>query len=135
MANKIFERDTGKDCPYCGGVIYAHVTKTPSEERTEYHNCKMCGANWSPDWSLTRLSNVRTTKKPRERFKANPVLTRRRVSASQVPSWMWMVIVIVAALLLVRLGIFALFGPLLMVMTIFILGYIVFRIGKEQRWW
>lgn len=135
MANNVIEKDTGKDCPNCGGVIYAHVQKSGSSEKVEFHSCKMCGAHWTDDWTPTRPGRMQVGRQ-QERYKVKPVLTKRNFRLNQMPGWVWMVAVILIALIVMRLPVLlGLINWVFGLLTLVILGYIVYRIGKEQRWW
>ncbi len=141
MADQKQSKDTGRDCPYCGGVIY-RVENETGNVTTAFHNCKMCGARWSDSWSLTspgnRGYNSRgvAQKEARERTPTRPFsMPSFDLSSINIPSWGWILIVVVGSFFLVRLGALSLLNLLLLPLTLIILGYIVFRIGKEQRWW
>ena len=144
MSDRSQSKDTGRDCPYCGGVIY-RVENDNGNVTTAFHNCRMCGARWSDNWSLTSPGNSGfSTRKSfrgrneaesesREPFKINwPSFD---LSQSGIPSWGWILIVVVGAYILIRIGFASLLNFLSAPLMVIILGYIVFKIGKEQRWW
>lgn len=137
MSDQNQSKDTGRDCPYCGGVIY-RVENETGNVKTAFHSCKMCGARWSDSWSLTSPGNRSFTSgigrapRKKETTSSTPSFDWRSIN---IPSWGWIVIVLLGALFLLRIGALAFLNLLLLPLTLIILGYIVFRIGKEQRWW
>ena len=140
MSDQNQSKDTGRDCPYCGGVIY-RVENESGKVKTAFHNCKICGARWSDNWSLTSPGNRGSAN--------NPGRKSRRVSNSSsfpsfpsfnwqsmtIPIWGWILIVILLAFLLIQLRLVALIRILIFPVTLIVLGYFVFRIGRDQRWW
>ncbi len=141
MADQFQSKDTGRDCPYCGGVIY-RVESDNSKVTTAFHNCKVCGARWSDSWSLTSPGNSRYARKrpyreeePAERSLPSFSWPSFDLSSVNIPPWGWMLIVIVGAYALIRVGFASFLNFLIAPLMVIILGYIVFRIGKEQRWW
>ncbi|MEM9773090.1 MAG: hypothetical protein AAF902_00820 [Chloroflexota bacterium] len=137
MSDQIQSKDTGKDCPYCGGVIY-RVENESGNVKTAFHNCNSCGARWSDNWSLTspgsRNYNQESDKsaRPRSTIKKN---FNFDITNLNIPNWGWIVIVLAVTFILLRLNVLSLLNLLLIPMTLIIFGYIIFRIGKEQRWW
>ncbi len=140
MADQVQSKDTGRDCPYCGGVIY-RVENETGNVKTAFHNCKVCGARWSDSWSLTSPGNSKYARKqsyreePAERSFPTFSWPSFDLSTSGIPSWGWIMIVIVGAYFLIRIGVASFINFLIAPLMVIILGYIVYRIGKEQRWW
>lgn len=138
MSDQDQSKDTGRDCPYCGGVIY-RVENESGNIKTAFHNCNMCGARWSDSWSLTSPGNRAFTtgigRAPRVKESTPPEVFAFNWRSIKIPTWGWIVIVLIGAFALVRLGALTFLSYLLLPLTVIILGYIVFNIGKEQRWW
>ncbi|MFT5193109.1 MAG: hypothetical protein ACI9EW_001179 [Cellvibrionaceae bacterium] len=137
MSDQNQSKDTGRDCPYCGGVIY-RVEDESSKVKTVFHSCKMCGAKWSDGWSLTSSGN-RSVSKDAAQSRGKSDIRQSSPSfdwqSINIPTWGWIIIVLVGAFILVRLGALAFLNVLLVPLTIAILGYIIFRTGKDQGWW
>lgn len=137
MSDQIQSKDTGKDCPYCGGVIY-RVENESGNVKTAFHSCNGCGARWSDNWSLTSPGSRSYGQESNRSSRSQPV-TRKRVNFDitnvNIPNWGWIVIVLAGTFILLRLGVLNFLNLLLIPMTLVIFGYIIFRIGKEQRWW
>ncbi|MEM8856935.1 MAG: hypothetical protein AAGD96_01355 [Chloroflexota bacterium] len=137
MSDQIQSKDTGKDCPYCGGVIY-RVENESGKVKTAFHNCNNCGARWSDNWSLTSPGSRNYSQDRDVRPRSQPSIRRNLnfdLTNINIPTWGWIVIVLAGTFLLMRLGVLSLLNILLLPMTLIIFGYIIFRIGKEQRWW
>lgn len=137
MSDQNQSKDTGRDCPYCGGVIY-RVENESGNVKTAFHNCKMCGARWSDSWSLTSPGNRsytsdigRSSRKP----SSSSALPSFNWQSIKIPTWGWIIMLLLFAFLFIRLGLAAVLRVLIFPLTLIVLGYFVFRIGRDQRWW
>lgn len=138
MSDQSQSTDTGKDCPYCGGVIY-RVENESGNVKTAFHNCKVCGARWSDSWSLTSPGSRGFSVEPNFKRAAKQKSQMRfdwqsfSLSGLNIPSWGWIAIVIVGFYLLVRTGVAGFVYSLASIFMVIILGYIVYMIIKDVR--
>ena len=138
MSDRSQSTDTGKDCPYCGGVIY-RVENESGNVTTAFHNCKMCGARWSDSWSLTSPGRhghsvePKLNRRPRPQSQMSFDWRSFSLSNLNIPSWGWILIVIVGAYFLIRTGVAGFIGSLASIFMVIILGYIVYMIVKDVR--
>ncbi|MFK7804084.1 MAG: hypothetical protein AB8G95_20795 [Anaerolineae bacterium] len=138
MSDQNQSKDTGRDCPYCGGVIY-RIENESGEVKTAFHNCNMCGARWSDSWSLTSPGNRGYThdigRTPRKKASGSYKRPSFNWQTLDIPKWAWVVIVILGAFALVALGALPIIRLLLWPLSVVFLGFIVFFYGRERRWW
>jgi len=138
MSDPNQSKDTGRDCPYCGGVIY-RIENESGEVKTAFHNCNMCGARWSDSWSLTSPGNRGFThdigRAPRKKTSAYSKRSSFSWQSINIPKWAWIVIVVLGAFALVAMGALPIIRLLLWPISVVLLGTIVFLYGRERHWW
>lgn len=138
MSDQNQSKDTGRDCPYCGGVIY-RIENESGKVKTAFHNCKICGARWSDSWSLTSPGNRGFThdigRAPREKQATRPKRPSFNFQTADIPRWVWFVAVILGALALVSLGALPIVRALLVPISIGMIGFVIYLYGRERHWW
>ncbi|HSH04070.1 MAG TPA: hypothetical protein VLL52_16260 [Anaerolineae bacterium] len=123
-------KDSGYDCDHCGGQIFERTDEGLMLAPHVYHQCRLCGCQWSLKHELIRLG---TKDSCREQ-------SRAVVGGAEQDNWKilgWVLGAIVLLFVFTRIGFilglvvrFAI--PILFVGLIAVVFY---RLGRAEEWW
>ncbi len=149
--NETLWEDSGFDCHHCGGEIYKRIEREPGFDKTTSYQCRQCKCQWSTEGVLIQVGNSadcragvgqtavnrpNPPKPPQSTTLApvKPVATPRK--NHHLSNWIiGGLLALIIALALIRFAgalVFRFFVPALLVGAIV---YLLFQLGRQQRWW
>ena len=143
--------DSGFDCHHCGGEIYKRIEREPGFDKTTSYQCRQCNCQWSTEGVLIQVGNSadcragvqqtavnqpHSTKRPPTTtlapVKPTPIATQNHHLSNWIIGGLLTLIVILALIRFAGALVFRFFVPALLVGVIL---YLVFQLGRQQRWW
>ncbi|MCA9997602.1 MAG: hypothetical protein KDE56_17705 [Anaerolineales bacterium] len=144
--------DSGFDCHHCGGEIYKRIEREPGFDKTTSYQCRQCHCQWSTEGVLIQVGDTADCRagvgqtavnQPTSTTKPQPSTTLAPLKQPAAPSKRhtfsnWLIgglLGLIIVLALIRFAgalVFRFFIPALLVGVIL---YLVFQLGRQQRWW
>lgn len=128
METKTSWTDTGRDCPYCGGEILLRSDQLPDGSRSQYHQCRVCEAQWTTRWDKLRsgkLHKIAQQKPSNGRLEPIP----------HMPRWVWVSLLLVVTLIVIRFTGGTILRILLIPALAILMVWLLYRLGRDQGWW
>lgn len=142
--------DSGFDCHHCGGEIYKRIEREPGLDKTTTYQCRLCHCQWSTEGVLIQVGTMADC-----RAVAQTAVSRAHIPPQTQPAaptttlapppnkpthWLTNRFIVgllglIIFLALIRFAgalVFRLFVPALLLGAI---GYLLFQLGRQQRWW
>lgn len=128
METKTSWTDTGRDCPYCGGEILLRSDQLPDGTLSQYHQCRVCEAQWTTKWDKVRpgkLHKISPQKSSGGRVEPIP----------QMPRWVWISLILVLGLIVIRFAGASAIRIMIVPVAAVIMIWLLYRLGRDQGWW
>lgn len=124
-------KDTGFDCDHCGGELLKRTDHETGRPDTICYQCGTCGCQWSLDGDMLRIGSAETCKAA-QRARTTPNLP---TWLNTISRWLWILLAVVAGLALLRFGGVVMLRLLLPLALLGVLGFLLYRHGRDQEWW
>ncbi|MFO7683575.1 MAG: hypothetical protein R6X34_26375 [Chloroflexota bacterium] len=128
--------DSGYDCDHCGGEIYISQEKGTGRPVEGYYVCRRCGCAWTLKGAVLQIGADRECQNAQKKRITEGTMTLPELS--EMSGWKRLLLIVggvILFLVLLRFGGLMLFRFLLPLIVLGILGYLIYKFGREQRWW
>jgi len=118
--------DSGYDCEHCGGEVLRRTMTLPDGVAEVLFQCRACGCQWLPGGKRVRVGDGRYCQPEREQDTTPHNDISRRLFI-----WLGVGLLLIVA----RMGGLAALELLLPLVGLGLLGWTVWRMGREFEWW